>query len=235
MINSCITVVEKEVFVHFYMIFRSKWLRWAEVTLTLKCLCHVLIQLNCEKLLKITEVCGCQPQHFELLLVKKSGLQNEFSNSKGCSRSCCGLCVSGLDKIWHFWKICSVWLSWLRRDPVTNFLQLLHVLCQLWTIRGWTWFYSYCDEQACCTCLSAFRPCNGFFRRHWGLALVYSWLRGLDRDDWLSKENWWSRQPLAITARQGCDEDKEVKDANKEKNLKCWTYSPEIAEWMEEE
>ena len=127
MINSCITVVEKEVFVHFYMIFRSKWLRWAEVTLTLKCLCHVLIQLNCEKLLKITEVCGCQPQHFELLLVKKSGLQNEFSNSKGCSRSCCGECVSGLDKIWHFWKVCSVWLSWWRRDPVTNSLQLLHM------------------------------------------------------------------------------------------------------------
>ena len=84
-------------------------------------------------------------------------------------------------------------------------------------------FLLWCIKQACCTYLSAFRPCNGFFRRHWGLALVYSWLRGLDRDDWLSKENWWSRQPLAITARQGCDEDEEVKDTNKEKNLKRFT------------
>ena len=100
---------------------------------------------------------------------------------------------------------------------IVNHQTLNLVLFSLWFIK-----------QACCTYLSAFRPCNGFFRRHWGLALVYSWLRGLDRDDWLSKENWWSRQPLAITARQGCDEDEEVIDANKEKDLKCWTYSPEV-------
>ena len=91
---------------------------------------------------------------------------------------------------------------------IVNHQMLNLVLFLLWFIK-----------QAYCTYLSAFRPCNGFFRRHWGLALVYSWLRGLDRDDWLSKENWWSRQPLAITARQGCDEDEEVK----EKNLKRLT------------
>ena len=92
----------------------------------------------------------------------------------------------------------------------------------LWQIPCSCYMF-YVNCEACCTYLSAFRPCNGFFRRHWGLALVYSWLRGLDRDDWLSKENWWSRQPLAITDRQGCDEEEEVKDANKENNLKRLT------------